>query len=87
MVSTTFLHRKCRNGFDFFLGDHDRAFFAAGDGGEFRIAPEFQQRRVEIGGLVQALQFRFVREQQIDRAAFNQFKEFAAIAVDAKCVG
>src|SRR5436190_23046299 len=69
-----------------FPRDDDATFFAARHGGKLHLVAQRRHGAIEVGGLVETLQFGLVGEDQIDRAGSHQGAKVVAIAVDAKRV-
>src|SRR5262249_6295271 len=78
------LHGARRNSVGF-LARHDQTTpFAARDHRKPRILAQRIERGVEVGGLIQAVQFAFVGENEVDGAGADEIEEFRAITVDAE---
>ena len=65
-------------------GDHHTAFLAARHHRELGVAAQRLHRGVEVGRLIEAVQFMLVGEDDIDGALADEVEKLATIAVDAE---
>ena len=78
------LHGARRNSRGFLARYDQTTLFATRDHRKPRVVAQRIERGVEVGGLVQAVQFTLVGENEIDRAGSDEIEEFRAITVDAE---
>src|SRR4029077_17119365 len=80
-------HRASRNRLGLLTRDDQTTLFAAGDHGQPSILAQRLERRLEVGGIIEAVQLALVREDEVDGAGANELEEFGTITIDAERIG
>jgi hypothetical protein len=78
------LNGRSIHGFKSIAADDHATLGASRHHRELRVLLQGFGRSLEIGGLIEAVQFMLVGEDQIDRPLLDEVEKFGAVTIDAK---